>query len=72
MFMETMITSNKKICLFHQEAQVFTLFAGLKDNKASLNVPNKLIKLASGPLSMPFTRIYNESILSGQVPAVCF
>ena len=52
------------------QAQVFTLFAGLKDNKASLNVPNKLIKLVSGPLSMPFTRIYNESILSGQVPAV--
>ena len=52
------------------QAQVFTLFAGLKDNKASLNVPNKLIKLASEPLSMPFTRIYNESILSGKVPAI--
>jgi len=52
------------------QAQVFTLFAGLKDNKASLNVPNKLIKLASGPLSMPLTRIYNESILSEQVPAI--
>ena len=45
--------------------------AGLKDNKASLHVPNKLIKLASGPLiSMPFTRIYNESIFSGEVPAI--
>ena len=52
------------------QAQLFALFPGLKDNKASLNVPNKLIKLASGPLSLPFTRIYNESILSGEVPAI--
>ena len=53
------------------QAQVFALFGGLKDNKASLNVPYKLIiKLASEPLSMPFTKIYNESILSGEVPAI--
>ena len=30
--------------------------------------PNKLIKLASEPLSKPFTVIYNESILTGKVP----
>ena len=52
------------------QVQVFALFAGLKDNKASLNVPNQLIKLASELLSMPFTRMYNESILSGEVPAI--
>ena len=41
------------------QAQVFALFGALKDNKAYLNVPNKLIiKLASEPLSMPFTKIY--------------
>ena len=50
------------------EAQVLTLFAGLKENKACLNVPSKLIRLASGPLSVPFTKIYNESIVSGVVP----
>ena len=35
------------------QAQVFALFAGVKDNKAFLNVPNKLIKLGSGTLFMP-------------------
>ena len=52
------------------QVQVFALFAGFKDNKASLNVPNQLIKFASELFSMPFTRIYNESILSGEVPAI--
>ena len=52
------------------QTQVSTLFAGLKENKASLNVPNKLIKLASGQLSAPFTAIYNESILSGEFPEI--
>ena len=45
------------------QTQVFTLFAGLKGNKASIIVPNKLIKLATKQLSAPFTEIYNESIL---------
>ena len=47
-----------------------TLFAGLKENKASINVPNKIIKLASGQFSAPFTEIYNESILSGEFPEI--
>ena len=51
------------------QTQVSTLFAGLKENRASLNVPNKLIKLASGQLSAPFTEIY-ESILSGEFPEI--
>ena len=52
------------------QTQVFTLFAGLKENKASLIVPNKLIKLATEQLSAPFTEIYNESILSGEFPEI--
>ena len=43
------------------QTQVFTLFAGLKENKASLIVPN------TEQLSAPFTEIYNESIFSGGV-----
>ena len=49
------------------QTQVFTLFAGLKENKASLIVPNKLIKHATEQLSAPFTEIYNEPIFSGGV-----
>ena len=52
------------------QTQVFTLFAGLKENKASLIVPNKLIKLATEQLSAPFTELYNESILSGEFPEI--
>ena len=52
------------------QTQVSTLFTGLKENKASLNVPNKLIKLASGQLSSPFTEINNESILAGKFPEI--
>ena len=52
------------------QTQVFTIFSGLKENKASLNVPNKLIKLASAQLSVPFTEIYNESILLGEFPEI--
>ena len=52
------------------QTQVFTLFAGLKGNKVSLIVPNKLMKLATEQLSAPFTEIYNESILSGEFPEI--
>lgn len=48
--------------------QAFTLFTGLKENRASLTVANKLIKLAAEQLSAPFTEIYNESISSGEFP----
>ena len=40
------------------------------ENKAYINIPNKLIKVASRPLSIPFTEIYNESISSGEVPDI--
>jgi len=52
------------------QTQVFTLFSGLRENKAFLNVPIKRIKLSSGQLSAPFTEIYNESILSGEFPEI--
>lgn len=39
-------------------------------NKASLNVPNKPIKLASGQLHGPITEIYSKSILSGEFPEI--
>ena len=35
-----------------------------------LDIPNKLIKIASEPLSIPFTYIYNQSIANGIVPDV--
>ena len=50
------------------ETQVFTLFAGLDENKSYINIPNKFIKLAADHLAMPFSKIYNESIVTGNVP----
>ena len=35
-----------------------------------LDIPNKLIKIASEPLSIPFTYIYNQSIANGIVTDV--
>ena len=34
------------------------------------NIPNKLIKIAAEPLSVPFTQIYNQSIETGVVPNI--
>ena len=50
--------------------QVSRLFQNLNENKGSLDIPNKLIKIASEPLSIPFTYIYNQSIAYGIVPDV--
>ena len=50
--------------------QVCRLFQNLNENKTSLDIPNKLIKIASEPLSLPFTYIYNQSIANGIVPDV--
>ena len=46
------------------------LFSNLNERKALLDIPNKLIKLASHELSKPFSYIYNQSILQGIVPNV--
>ena len=50
--------------------QVCRVFQNLNENKSSLDIPNKLIKIASEPLSIPFTYIYNQSIANGIVPNV--
>ena len=50
------------------EEYVTQLFSNLNERKASLDIPNKLIKLASHELSKPFTYIYNQSIMQGIVP----
>lgn len=50
------------------ETQVSTLFASLDANKSCMNIPISCIKIASHSLSIPFTRIYNESISTGIFP----
>ena len=52
------------------ETQVCSLFKGLNDHKSSLDIPNKLIKIAAQPLSMPLTYIYNQSVETGIVPYI--
>ena len=52
------------------EEYVAQLFSNLNERKASLEIPNKLIKLASHELSKPFSYIYNQSIVQGIVPNV--
>ena len=52
------------------ETQVCSLLKGLNDHKSSLDIPNKLIKIAAQPLSIPLTYIYNQSIETGIVPDI--
>ena len=52
------------------EDQVSNLFKNLDANKSSIGIPNKLIKIAAEPLSVPFTQIYNQSIETGIVPNI--
>ena len=52
------------------EEYVAQLFSNLNERKASLDIPNKLIKRASHELSKPFSYIYNQSIVQGIVPNV--
>ena len=49
------------------ETQVFSLFKTLEVNKLSIDISNKLIKIAAEPLSVPFTKNYNQSIETGIV-----
>ena len=52
------------------EAQVSNLFNNLNTNRSSIGIPNKLIKIAAEPLSVPFTQNYNQSIETGIVPNI--
>ena len=52
------------------DAQVSNLFNNLNTNTSSIGIPNKLIKIAAEPLSVPFTQIYNQSIETSIVPNI--
>ena len=52
------------------EEYVTQLFSNLNERNASIDIPYKLIKLASHELSKPFSYIYNQSIIQGIVPNV--
>ena len=49
------------------ETPVCSLSKCLNDHKSSVNFPNKLIKIAAQPLSIPLKYIYNQSIETGIV-----
>jgi hypothetical protein len=51
-------------------SKVSELFSNLNTNKASINIPNTLIKIVAKQLSIPFTYIYNKSFETGIVPDV--
>ena len=48
--------------------QVELALSGLDRHKATIDIPNYLIKIASNLLSTPFTNLFIESIESGIVP----
>ena len=50
--------------------QVSKLYSQLNIHKASLDIPNRLIKIASKQLSVPFTFIFNKSITTGIIPDI--
>ena len=52
------------------ESQVSKLFSQSNIHKASLDIPNRLIKIASKQLSVPFTFIFNKSITTGIIPDI--
>ena len=51
-------------------AQVELALSGLDRHKATIDIPNYLIKIASNLLSTPLTNLFNESIESGIVPDI--
>ena len=51
-------------------AQVELALSGLDRHKATIDIPNYLIKIASNLLSTPLTNLFNESIESGIVPGI--
>ena len=57
--------SNSFIMSPVNETSVSLLCSQLNPNKASLTVPYKLVSEAHGPLAMPFTALFNESVASG-------
>ena len=51
-------------------AQVELALSGLDRHKATIDILNHLIKIASNLLSTPLTNLFNESIESGIVPDI--
>ena len=51
-------------------AQVELALSGLDRHKATIDIPNYLIKIAINLLSTPLTNLFNESIESGIVPDI--
>ena len=47
------------------ESQVYNLFLALNSNKASIDIPNNMIKIIAPIISPIFTYIFNESIETG-------
>ena len=52
------------------ESQVYNLFLALNSNKASIDIPNNMIKIIAPIISPIFTYIFNESIETGIVPDI--
>ena len=57
-------------CLLSQKSGLLIFFSCLNDKKSSLDILNKLVRLASKTLSKPFASILNKSISTGIVPGV--
>ena len=57
-------------CLLSQKSGLLIFFSCLNDKKSSLDILNKLVRLASKTLSKPFASIFNKSISTGIVPGV--
>ena len=55
---------------FHNTLTYVKTTWSLNDHKSSLGIPNKLIKIAAQPSSIPLTYIYNHSIETGIVPDI--
>ena len=51
------------------EAQVSSLFSSLDVQKASLGIPNKLIKIAAELLSKPVAYTYNQYLMISRFPS---
>ena len=52
------------------ESQVYNLFLALNSNKASIDIPNNMIKIIAPIISPIFTYIFNGSIETGIVPDI--
>ena len=70
---DAFLPANHSSSVFHSlvdSAQVELALSGLDSHKATIDIPNYLIKIACNLLSTPFTNLVNESIESGIVPHI--